>query len=136
MAFIKAIGPFASCNFRSTRDQAKMIACLESPLLVNISKRISRVASVVLEASASNKDGEFLRKFHFLCFQHSHATEAAHQAYLFAAMYSPCARLACFRLASPTLSLPCGWKFTTKVAQNGEVSILAGEPNEQQHCTR
>lgn len=57
-----------------------MIACFEIPLLVNISKRISSVASLVLEASEGDKDGEFGGKYQILHFVHSSAMEVAHWA--------------------------------------------------------
>ena len=57
-----------------------MVACLESLSLANISHIIRSVASLILEASEGDKDGEFSAKIHFLHFQHSYAMEAAHWA--------------------------------------------------------
>ena len=68
-----------------------MIACLESLSLVNGSPIVRSVASLVLEASESDKHGEFSGKTKLLPFQHSYAMEDAHWAVLFAVMDSPCA---------------------------------------------
>ena len=68
-----------------------MAACLESLSLASISNIIRSVASLIHEASESDKDGEFLAKNHFLHFMHSYSKEAAQWTYLVAVMDSPCA---------------------------------------------
>ncbi len=98
-------------------------------LVLKNDKRQS-IASLVLEASEGDKDGEFSTKIEFLHFEHSHAMETAHKADLFADVDSPCAQLVRLRRASPCLSLPCSWKFSIKITENDEVQILTGEPNE------
>jgi hypothetical protein len=68
-----------------------VIACLESLSLVNISHIVRSIASLVLEASESDKDGEFSEKTKLLPFQHSYAMEDAHWDVLIAVIDSPCA---------------------------------------------
>jgi hypothetical protein len=82
-----------------------MVACPESLSLANVSNIIRSVASLELEASECDKDGEFLPKIEFLHFEHSYAMETVHWAYLFAVMDSPCAQLACLRWAHSYLLL-------------------------------
>ena len=112
-----------------------MVACLESLSLAPCSNTITSVASLVLEASESDKDGEFPGKIQFLHYQHSHAMETNHCAQLFAAVDRPRAQLVCVRTASPALALPCSWTFPMKITQNDEVQILTVEPNERGDCT-
>jgi hypothetical protein len=68
-----------------------MVACLENLSLVNSSNHIRSPAAQVLEASEGDKDSEFSEKIDFSPFRHSGAMEAAHSAYLFAVVDSPCA---------------------------------------------
>ena len=112
-----------------------MAACLESLSLANVSNALRSVASLVLEGREDDKDGEFSAKVQFLHFLHSCAMEAAHWAYPFAGMNTPCVQLACLRSASSALSLPCSWKFSMKTTENHEVQIPTGGPNERGDCT-
>jgi hypothetical protein len=77
-----------------------MVACLESLFFANCSNIIRSVASLVLEASESDKDGEISTKIEIFPFRHSYATAVTHLAYLFAVMDSPCAQLVRLREAS------------------------------------
>lgn len=81
-----------------------MAACLESLSLANVSNNIKSVASLVLEASEGDKDGQFSKKIKFSRLLHSHAVDAAHWAYLFDVMDRPCVQLVCPRTAPPALS--------------------------------
>ena len=66
-----------------------MIACRKSLSLVNVSHLVRSVASLVLEASEGDKDGEFSGKTKLLSFHHSCAMEDAQWAYLLTDMDSP-----------------------------------------------
>ena len=68
-----------------------MVACLESLSLANVSYIIRSVASLLLEASEGDKEGEFWAKILFWHFLHSHAMQAAHRAHLLADEDSLCA---------------------------------------------
>lgn len=108
-----------------------MVAYLEGLFPANYSNTTRSIASPVLAASESDKDGQVWAKNKFFTFRHSGAMETAHWAYLFALMDSPCIQLVCLRRASPALSLPCSYKLSIKRTENDEVNIPAGEPNEQ-----
>lgn len=83
-----------------------MAAYTKSLSLANLSHIIRTVASLILDASEGDRDGEFSAKIYLLPFLHSHAMKTAHWVYLFAVIDSPCAQLVRLRTASPALSLP------------------------------
>jgi hypothetical protein len=66
-----------------------MIAFPESLSLVDIRYVIGSVASLVLEVSGGDKDGQCLEKVDYLRFQHSYAMETNYWACLFTVMDSP-----------------------------------------------